>query len=221
MHAKHDSTPIRKLAIRFLQTPAGELRTAKFRCLAWESEMTKSVRRRRAARTRTRVNAHRVARFLVWRTRFRDGWHNNYPGLGHRMARRPQAPLWLLAFEVKPAWQDLTCGEKCYFLQRKHRFFAGPNLSVQHGFRPAPQEMADFPFVATLSRLQVHASDTVRQAKPAHVRSSPRPRRAEESQKWRASISLRTLSSSICFCSRTWDRCLMVGSRPSDHYACC
>jgi hypothetical protein len=123
---RHDSSLMKKIAIGFLHTPVGDLRTRNF--IAWprKSGTTKQFKRRRAAKTRALV-AKQGDTFSGWGARFGDGWHDNYPGAKRRWVQADR-PLWFLAFEVKPAWQGLSCGQN-YFLQKICHVYAGRSSS--------------------------------------------------------------------------------------------
>ncbi len=108
---------MRKLAIGFLQTPVRDLRTAKFHRLASKVGNGQTVQARRAAKTRALV-AKQGDTFSGWGARFGDGWHDNYPGAKRRWVQAAAGPLWFLAFEVKPAWQGLSCGENDTFCEK-------------------------------------------------------------------------------------------------------
>ncbi len=140
--ARHDSSLMRKIAIGFLQTPVGELRTAKFHRLASKVGNDQQFRRRRAAKTRALV-ATQGDTFSGWGARFGDGWHNNYPGAKRRSVHAAAGPLWSLAFEVKPAWQGLSCWKNDTFCKKTSLLCGAESQRPSRVSAHITQEVAD------------------------------------------------------------------------------
>jgi len=81
--------------------------------------------------------------FPGWGARFRDGWHNNYPGAKRRWVHAPAGPLWFLAFEVKPAWQGLSCGKIDTFCKKTSLLCGAESQRPSRVSAHITQEVAD------------------------------------------------------------------------------